>query len=148
MNAHINLDLGISATSIMLYGKINPLKNDFEKINTIISSISQNAQDSLNKICYPVELIDKISNGQDNAVLDFAINKARETSWATAVISSNTPNFFKNPIFNIVDYAAAKGTTQILHPKLVGSNLIKELKNYESNDVVKNIEFLVKIKNY
>ena len=146
MNAHINLDLGISAASILPYRKINPLKNDFEKINTIISSISQNVQDSLNKICYPVELIDKISNGQDNAILDFAINKARETSWATAVISSNTPNFLKKSVFNIVDYAAAKVAIQILHPKLLSSNLAKELKNYESSDVVKNIEILEKIK--
>ncbi|MEG2335480.1 DUF5995 family protein, partial [Chryseobacterium sp.] len=51
MNAHINLDLGISAASIMPYRKINPLKKDFENINTVISSINQKVQDSLNKIC-------------------------------------------------------------------------------------------------
>lgn len=95
MNAHINLDLGISAASIMPNRKINPLKTDFERINSVIASINQNVQDSLNKICYPVNLIDKLSKGKDNAVLDFAISKARDTSWATAVISSNTPNFLK-----------------------------------------------------
>lgn len=94
MNAHINLDLGISAASIMPYRKIDPLKKDFENINSVIASINQNVQDSLNKICYPINLIDKLSNGRDNAVLDFAISKARDTSWATAVISSNTPIFF------------------------------------------------------
>lgn len=96
MNAHINLDLGISAASIMPYRKIDPLKKDFENINSVIASINQNVQDSLNKICYPINLIDKLSNGRDNAVLDFAISKARDTSWATAVISSNTPIFLKN----------------------------------------------------
>lgn len=147
MNAHINLDLGISAASIMPNRKINPLKTDFERINSVIASINQNVQDSLNKICYPVELIDKLSNGKDNAVLDFAISKARDTSWATAVISSNTPNFLKESVVGIVDYAAAKVASQILHPKLLTSTLAKELKKCESIDVVKNIEILEKTKN-
>lgn len=147
MNAHINLDLGISAASIMPYRKINPLKNDFDKINSVISSITQNVQDSLNKICYPVNLIDQLSNGNDNAILDFAISKARDTSWTSAVISSNTPNFLKDSVINIVDYATAKVATQILNPKLLSPALAKALKNCESNDVVKNIEILEKTKN-
>lgn len=144
INAHINLDLGISAASIMPYRKINPLKTDFERINSVITSINQNIQDSLNKICYPVNLIDKLSNGKDNIILDFAISKARDTSWATAVISSNTPNFLKESVINIVDYAAAKVASQILNPKLLSSTLAKELKKCESSDVVKNIEILEK----
>lgn len=146
MNAHVNLDLGISAASIMPYRKINPLKTDFERINSVIASINQNVQDSLNKICYSINLIDKLSNGKDNAVLDFAISKARDTSWATAVISSNTPNFLKDSVMNIVDYAAAKVASQILHPKLLSSALAKELKKCESNDIVKNIEILEQTK--
>lgn len=146
MNAHINLDLGISAASIMPYRKITPLKKDFENINSVIASINQNVQDSLNKICYPVNLIDKLSNGKDNVILDFAISKARDTSWATAVISSNTPNFLKESVINIVDYAAAKVASQILNPKLLSPSLSKELKKCESNDVVKNVEILEKTK--
>ncbi|WET48476.1 DUF5995 family protein [Chryseobacterium indologenes] len=142
MNAHINLDLGISAASIMPYRKINPLKKDFENINNVIASINQKVQDSLNKICYPVDLIDQLSNGKDNAILDFAISRARATSWTTAVIASNTPNFLKASVINMVDYAAAKVATQILHPQILTPALLKELKKYENNDIVKNIEAL------
>jgi len=147
MNAHINLDLGISASSVMPYRKINLLKKDFENINNVIASINQKVQDSLNKICYPVELIDKISNGKDNVVLDFAISKARDTSWATAVIASNTPQFLRESVINIVDYAAAKVASQIINPKLLTPALTKELKKYESSDIVKNIEILSSTKN-
>ncbi|UCA62211.1 DUF5995 family protein [Chryseobacterium rhizoplanae] len=142
MNAHINLDLGISAASIMPYRKINPLKKDFDNINNVISSINQKVQDSLNKICYPVQLIDQLSNGKDNAILDFAISKARDTSWTTAVIASNTPNFLRQQVINIVDYAAAKVATQILNPKIITPSLLKEFKKCESIDIVKNIEIL------
>lgn len=147
MNAHINLDLGISAASIMPSRKINPLKKDFENINNVIASINQKVQNSLNQICYPVELIDQLSNGKDNAILDFAISKARETSWATAVIASNTPNFLREQVINIVDYAATKVATQILNPKIMTPALLKELKKCESSDIVKNIEILESTKN-
>ncbi|SDI54880.1 DUF5995 family protein [Chryseobacterium jejuense] len=142
MNAHINLDLGVSAASIMPYRKINPLKKDFENINNVIASINQKVQDSLNKICYPVQLIDQLSNGKDNVILDFAISKARDTSWATAIIASNTPNFLRDQVINIVDYAAAQVATQILNPKILTPALLKELKKCESSDIVKNIEIL------
>lgn len=142
MNAHINLDLGISAASIVPYRKINPLKKDFDNINNVIASINQKVQDSLNKICYPVQLIDQLSNGKDNVILDFAISKARDTSWTTAVIASNTPNFLRQQVINIVDYAAAKVATQILNPKIITPSLLKEFKKCESIDIVKNIEIL------
>ncbi|MCW3162107.1 DUF5995 family protein [Chryseobacterium oryctis] len=146
MNAHINLDLGISAASIMPYRKINPLKKDFENINTVIASINQKVQDSLNKICYPIDLIDKISSGKDNAILDFAISKARETSWTTAVIASNTPNFLRESVIKIVDYATAKVSSQIISTKILTPTLLKELKKCENSDVVKNIEILASTK--
>lgn len=147
MNAHINLDLGISAASIMPNRKIAPLKKDFENINNVIASINQKVQDSLNRICYPVELIDKISNGKDNAVLDFAISKARETSWATAVMTSNAPNLLKESVIGIVDYAAAKVASQIISPRILMPALVKQLKKCESSDVQKNIEILASTKN-
>lgn len=147
MNAHINLDLGISAASVMPYRKMNPLRNDFNKINSVIASINQNVQLKLSEVFYPVGLLDQVSNGKDNAVLDFAISRAREASWTTAVITSNTPKFLRESVISIVDYATSRVATQILNPKLASSKIMKELRSFESQNVTKNIEILQSIQN-
>ncbi len=147
MNAHINLDLGLSAASVMPYRKINPLRNDFNIINSVIASINQNVQLKLSEVFYPVGLLDQVTNGKDNAVLDFAISRAREASWTTAVITSNTPKFLRDSVIGIVDYAASRVATQILNPKLASSKIMKELRACENQDVAKNIEILQSIQN-
>lgn len=142
INAHINLDLGVSAASIMPYRKINALKNDFNTINEVIASINQKVQDALNKICYPIELVDQISNGKDNVVLDFAISKARQTSWASAFILSNANLFIKPSLINMIDNAATLIAKNIIISPKTPPSILKKLKACESNDVVKNIEIL------
>lgn len=142
ISAHINLDLGIAAASVMPYRKVTPLQKDFNKVNGVITEINQRVQEALGKICYPIELIDAISSGKDNIMLDFAISKARETSWTTAVITSNTPKFLQPSVINLVDYAAAKVASQILNPKLLTPALLSALKKCESAEVSANIKIL------
>ena len=142
INAHINLDLGVSAASIMPYRKVNALKNDFDKINEVIASINQKVQDSLSKICYPIELVDQISKGQDNVMLDFAISKARQTSWASAYILSNSILFIRPALINTIDNAATLIARNIIISKKIPPKMMKTMKLYESDDVKKNIKIL------
>ena len=142
INAHINLDLGVSAASVMPYRRITPLKNDFNTINNVIAAISQNVQDSLNKICYPVSIIDELSNGQDNVMLDFAISKARDTSWASAFILSNSIQIIRPSLIRMIDNAATLVARNIIVSEKTPENILKKLKSCESSDVHKNIEIL------
>ena len=145
INAHINLDLGVSAAAIMPYRKVNLLKNDFDKINEVIASINQKVQDSLNKICYSIALVDELSQGKDNVVLDFAISKARQTSWASAFILSNSIQFIRPTLINMIDIAATLIAKNIIVSKNTPPKLLKSLQACESTDVAKNIEILSKI---
>lgn len=146
INAHINLDLGVSAAAIMPYRKVNLLQNDFNKINEVIASINQKVQESLMKICYPVELIDQISNGQDNVMIDFAISKARQTSWASAYILSNSISFIRPSLINMIDNAATLIARNIIISNRMSPQILKKMKACESSDVVKNIQILASTK--
>jgi hypothetical protein len=146
MNAHINLDLGVSAASIMPYKKIESLQNDFNKINEVIASINQKVQDSLSEICYPVEWIDYITNGNDNIILDFAISKARQTSWASAFLLSHANSFIRPSLIFIIDNAASLIGKNIIISDRIPLDLLKTIKACESNEVSRNIQILSSIK--
>ncbi len=146
MNAHINLDLGVSAASIMPLGNISPLRNDFNKINEVIASINQKVEDSLSEICYSIEYIDQFMKNADNIILDFAISKARETAWATAYIVSNSIDFIRPSLINMVDNAATLIAKNIIISDNTPTILLQKLKECESDDVVRNIEILAATK--
>ena len=52
MNAHINLDLGIAAAKVMEGKDIQNLKDDFDKINDILSSLVTYVEQDLSNIVY------------------------------------------------------------------------------------------------
>ena len=86
--------------------------------------------------------MDQLSNGQDNVMLDFAISKARQTSWASAYILSNSILFIRPALINMIDNAAALIGRNIIVSTKIPAKLMKALKACESHDVKKNIEIL------
>jgi hypothetical protein len=76
-------------------------------------------------------------------ILDFAISKARQTSWATAIILSNSINFIRPSLVNMVDNAATLIARNIIISTKTPPQLLKKMKSFESTDVVKNIQILV-----
>lgn len=81
MNAHINLDLGIVAAEVCKEKNIEELRNDFYKINQILSSLVHEVQTNLSTIWPPLRHI-LIKTGQlDNLMVDFSMKTARDGAW-------------------------------------------------------------------
>ncbi len=95
MNAHINLDLGIAAAEISTGKNINDLQNDFNKINSILSSLVAEVQDSLAKIWPRLKWILQWTNKVDDFMVDFSMQLAREGAWkyAVSMAEGGEPNF-------------------------------------------------------
>ncbi|GEO11256.1 DUF5995 family protein [Segetibacter aerophilus] len=85
INTHINLDLAIAAADCCPKDEIYDLKSDFEKINSVIANLTQSVQDTLAQIWLPMRIINRISDKQQDAVINFSINTARKVSWKNAV---------------------------------------------------------------
>ena len=84
MNAHINLDLGIAAAQTVPAEELPDLKNDFDKINSILSSLVDEVQNELSKIWPLFKLIDKFAGRLDEKFADFGMEVARNQAWKLA----------------------------------------------------------------
>ena len=84
MNAHINLDLGIAAAQICPKEAISGLENDFNTINTILSSLVAEIEKDLSEIWPTLSWILKISKGIDSFLIDFSMKEARDGAWKFA----------------------------------------------------------------
>ena len=85
INTHINLDLAIASAEVAPGDSIHALQNDFNRINSSISSLINDIQECLCEVWAPMRMLMKITDGKQMAVLNFSIDKAREASWASAV---------------------------------------------------------------
>lgn len=142
INAHINLDLAIAAAIVAPGEAINSLSADFNKINSVIASLVDDVQESLSRVWLPMRLLGKIANGSENAVLNFSIDKARETSWANALLLSamdkEQQDFYIRQMDEVV-YTLAQG---IHSPGLLAEILVKTIHATEYDDISRTINLI------
>jgi hypothetical protein len=85
MNAHINLDLGISAAQIAPGPSLDSLKRDFDEINTILGELVDRVQDDLASVFPLLGLLDFVCLRFDEFAVHRAIVQARSEAWDRAV---------------------------------------------------------------
>lgn len=84
INAHINLDLGIAAAQVAPGDQLPSLKNDFNRINTILADLVEEVQQKLVTIWPPLRWILKRTGQIDNLLVDFSMQLARDGAWQFA----------------------------------------------------------------
>jgi hypothetical protein len=84
MNAHINLDLAIAASSVMVGKPINELENDFHKVNEVLAGLLNEMQVKIGKVSKLMFLLDWIGKRTDEKIINFSMAQARTNSWRIA----------------------------------------------------------------
>lgn len=84
MNAHINLDLGIASAQIAPGEQIGALKEDFMKINEILSSLVNGVQNEFARIWPMMKFLDRLAGNKDEALAAFSMGIARDGAWRVA----------------------------------------------------------------
>ncbi|GAB5555520.1 MAG: DUF5995 family protein [Saprospiraceae bacterium] len=84
MNAHINLDLGITAARISTGTPMDGLKSDFNKINEILKDLVEEVQNNLAQIWPMLFKLLKFTNKMDDHLVNFSMELARDGAWKFA----------------------------------------------------------------
>ena len=142
MNAHINLDLGIAAAEISAGKNINELQNDFNRINTILSSLVAEVQAGLTKIWPRLKWILQRTKKVDGFMVDFSMQLARDGAWkfALGLADGGEPNF--KTMIAARDVIIAEKSKIITHDGFLVSVILGIIRLGEGGSVKQKIEML------
>ncbi len=141
INAHINLDLGISAAAISNTDNIHALQGDFNKINIVIADVYSSLQAKLKKISWLTIFLKNINPKAADSIINFSIVKARDTAWNNALLLAHSGNQQVN-IIQTTDAVVNKVATAIHSPGSITRFLLKWIVKAESKDVADNLRYL------
>jgi len=85
VNAHINRDLAAAAAEVSPGHKIEDLREDFLKINSILKVVLRDIETALGRVSLFTRYIDAALGPLDDEILGFSIVKARDEAWDYAV---------------------------------------------------------------
>lgn len=83
MSAHINLDLGIAAAEISA-GQMDSVQADFNSINTVISALTYQVVNDIDRMSPLLSLLGLHYNNQTSILIQFSIDNARDGAWCFA----------------------------------------------------------------
>jgi hypothetical protein len=83
MSAHINLDLGIAAVAVA-GGELESLHNDFDEINTIISALTYQVLNDIDRVSPLLSLLGLHAGDSTSILIQFSIDNARDGAWCFA----------------------------------------------------------------
>jgi len=84
INAHINLDLGISAAETMVNKPLEGIQKDFNTINSILAELVDGVKENISKVSPVFGLLIPLAKGKDEMLLNFSIELARDGAWKYA----------------------------------------------------------------
>lgn len=84
INAHINLDLGISAAETMKGFPIEGIRKDFYSINAVLSELVEVTQKCLMEVNPLLKLLQMHRYKADELLVNFSIGTARDGAWLFA----------------------------------------------------------------
>lgn len=116
MNAHINLDLGIAAARTSPGAELKELRDDFNMINKILSSLVDDVQGELGKVWPGIAMLLRVVRVSDDIVVNFSMRKARDAAWAVAESLAPIPIEKQGPLISKLDRATKRRAEVVTLP--------------------------------
>jgi Family of unknown function (DUF5995) len=148
VNAHIELDLGITAQSIAPAMKLPKLHDDFNTLNAVLASQVNGVVDDINQLSPELADLYQILAGNEIFAINQAVAAMRDSAWRFAILLAVVPGFTQPLTIWARDRQVAAQADLIYHPPgIIGviQATIREIAEKESRDVVRNIQVLDQI---
>jgi hypothetical protein len=142
MNAHISLDLGISAVETETKD-LSALKNDFDQINDILDSLVSEVEAELGEIFHPLKIFDKVTGNIYKSVAHVGIVSARHNAWQVAEEYSKLHSEAERQAYiSARDQQVAKLTKSIIKPPVLARLMIGKLRFFERGSIADKVHIM------
>jgi len=124
MNAHINLDLGVTASELAVDGSLDAVRQDFDAVNDVLGALVDGCEAALGKVSPWIRLADHVGGGGDETLIRFSLVEARRQAWATAVRLAGLDGEARVRAIDAVDATATRVARYVTHPGPAGSAVL------------------------
>ncbi len=121
MNAHINLDLGITVAQLGPAGTIDAVRADFDAMNDVLGGLIDGCEAALDSVSPWIGLADRIGGSGDEKLIRFSLVVARRQAWSAAVRLSSLDGARLDAEIDAIDRATAGVAYVVAHPGLLAS---------------------------
>ena len=131
MNAHINLDLGVTTSELAVGGSLDAVRPDFDAVNDVLGALIDGCEAALGQVSPWIGLADHVGGGGDETLIRFSLVKARQQAWSTAVRLAGLDGEARRRAIESVDTASARIARLVTHPGSVGSAVLFVIRSRE-----------------
>lgn len=124
MNAHINLDLGVTASELADEASLDAVRVDFDAVNDVLAELVDGTQGALGEVSPWMHLVDRIGGGGDETLIRFSLVAARRQAWNVAVRLAPLTGAERARAVADVDASAAAVGRRVRHPGVPASALL------------------------
>jgi Family of unknown function (DUF5995) len=124
MNAHINLDLGVTASTLGEGGSLVSVRTDFDAVNDVLAELVDGCQQALDQVSPWLDLVDRIGGSGDETMIHFSLVVARRQAWSVATRLAGMSGQARDAEIAAVDRATAGVAHLVQHPGLGASALL------------------------
>jgi hypothetical protein len=140
VNAHINLDLGVSAAQVGA-GAMDALHDDFNMVNAILASQVQGVLDALAEVSPRTKTIRDILPGDEVDEINALLIVFRDMAWKFATTLADSPDQFTEFVDVQISRACVLGTCYLYPPHQI-RGVVDWIADDESRDVAENVRAL------
>lgn len=142
INAHINLDLGVVTADRFPGPALESFRGDFDKINLILAALLSEVEAVIGRFSPLIDLLDRVGGRDEEAVLNFSLEAARDDAWNHAVLLALQPPALRPYTIQAIDRKVAFLGQLITQPAGLAARAVGLIRDTESRDVPAIIDAL------
>jgi hypothetical protein len=143
-NAHIALDLGITADEIAV-GNLPGLEKDFNTINEVLASQTSDVVKSIDRVSRVLADVNAVLQNYEIDLIDGSLKILRDNAWEFAKRLSGEPEHAQTHTIADRDHEMAQLGQLIYRPGIPMAAIFDAVAEGEQRDIAKNIQVLDEI---